>query len=68
MSYIRKERKDIVYYLREFSRLFMGILFIFSSYVKGVDPYGFSIKLEEYLISFGLDFFSPLAMTMAIEP
>ena len=66
MSYIRKERKDIVYYLREFSRLFMGILFIFSSYVKGVDPYGFSIKLEEYLISFGLDFFSPLAMTMAI--
>ncbi len=66
MSYIRKQRKDILYYLREFSRLFMGILFVFSGYVKGVDPYGFSIKLEEYLISFGLDFFTPLAMLMAI--
>ena len=63
----RKERKDFVFYLRQFSRIFMGLLFIFSSYVKAVDPYGFSIKLEEYLVSFGLDFFTPLTMFLAIS-
>lgn len=63
----RKEHKDFMFYLRQFSRIFMGLLFIFSSYVKAVDPYGFSIKLEEYLVSFGLDFFSPLTMFLAIS-
>lgn len=61
-----KDKKDGMFYIRHFSRIFIGLLFIFSSYVKGVDPFGFALKIEEYLISFGLDFMSPLAMTLSI--
>jgi uncharacterized membrane protein YphA (DoxX/SURF4 family) len=40
----------------------MGLLFIFSGYVKMVDPMGTAIKFEEYFVSFGMDFFTPAAM------
>lgn len=60
-----RERKDAAYYLRHGCRLFIGALFIFSAYVKGVDPFGFSLKIEEYLLSFGMDFLTPLSMVAA---
>ncbi|MBP7101825.1 MAG: DoxX family protein [Bacteroidales bacterium] len=62
---LHKEKKDGIYYIRHFSRLFIGLLFIFSGYVKGVDPFGFALKIEEYLVSFGIDFMTPLAMTLS---
>lgn len=37
------------------ARLFVGNLFIFSGLVKLNDPLGFSYKLEEYFIEFGMD-------------
>lgn len=37
------------------SRLIVGNLFIFSGLVKLNDPLGFSYKLEEYFIEFGMD-------------
>ena len=62
---IKRERKDAAYYLRHGCRIFIGLLFIFSAYVKGVDPFGFSLKIEEYLLSFGMDFLTPLSMVAA---
>lgn len=42
-------------FLLHFSRLFVGNLFIFSGVVKANDPLGFSYKLEEYFIEFGMN-------------
>lgn len=52
--------------IRIFSRIFIAVIFIFSGFVKCVDPTGFSIKLEEYLVVFGMDFMVPLSLTLSI--
>ena len=54
-----------MYYIRHFARLLMGVLFIFSGYVKMVDPYGFSLKIGEIFTSFGMDFMEPASMVFA---
>ncbi|MDR0368125.1 MAG: DoxX family protein [Bacteroidales bacterium] len=59
---LSKEHKTTMYYVRHISRILMGLLFIFSGYVKMVDPYGFALKIEEYFISFGMDFMTPSSM------
>lgn len=48
------------------ARILFGITFIFSGFVKAVDPAGFAYKIEDYLISFHLTQFIPLALTFAI--
>ncbi len=55
-------------YLVSFSRIFVGILFIISGFIKLNDPVGFSFKLEEYFSSGVLDlpFFEPHALTISI--
>ena len=57
-----KDKKNTMYYVRHISRILMGLLFIFSGYVKMVDPFGFSLKIEEYFVSFGMDFMVPTSM------
>ncbi|MFM6977011.1 MAG: BT_3928 family protein [Sphingobacteriaceae bacterium] len=49
-----------------FSRLFVGLLFIFSGLIKANDPLGFGYKLEEYLEVFHLSFLNDYATEMAI--
>lgn len=49
-----------------FSRLFVGILFIFSGLIKANDTLGFGYKLEEYFDVFHLSFFSPYATGIAM--
>jgi len=55
-------------YLVGFSRIFVGILFIISGFIKLNDPVGFSFKLEEYFSQGVLDlpFFEPHALTISI--
>ena len=65
MSSRRKKQRDAMYYARLLSRLLMGALFIFSGYVKMVDPYGFNLKMEEIFISMGMDFMAPFCMVFA---
>ena len=50
------------------SRWIVGILFIFSGFVKLNDPIGFSFKLEEYFSPavLDLDFLAPFALVIAV--
>lgn len=48
------------------SKIIVAVVFIFSGFVKCVDPTGFAIKLEEYLVVFGMDFLIPLSLTLSI--
>jgi uncharacterized membrane protein YphA (DoxX/SURF4 family)/peroxiredoxin len=54
--------------LIQFSRLFVGILFIISGLIKLNDPLGFSYKLAEYFSEpvFNMPFLVPLALAMAL--
>jgi len=52
--------------LLNFSRWFVGILFIFSGLIKANDPMGFGYKLQEYFEVFHLNFLSGWATGIAI--
>lgn len=55
-------------YLVGVVRIFVGILFIISGFIKLNDPVGFSFKLEEYFSQGVLDlpFFTPYALAISI--
>jgi uncharacterized membrane protein YphA (DoxX/SURF4 family) len=52
----------------QFSRLFVGILFIISGLIKLNDPLGFSYKLDEYFSEavFNMPFFVPYTLAIAL--
>lgn len=52
--------------IRIISRVFLGITFIFSGFVKGVDPLGTAYKIEDYFIAFGTEWAIPLMLPLAI--
>jgi len=52
--------------LLNFSRWFVGVLFIFSGFIKANDPLGFGYKLQEYFEVFHLTFLSNWATGIAI--
>ena len=52
--------------LLNFSRLFTGILFIFSGLIKANDPLGFGYKLQEYFEVFHISFLHDYATAIAI--
>lgn len=47
-------------------RLLVGVLFIISGFIKANDPVGFSYKLQEYFDVFGMPFFKPAALFLAM--
>ncbi|SHG18155.1 DoxX protein [Flavobacterium segetis] len=54
--------------ITQFSRIFVGILFIVSGLIKLNDPLGFSYKLAEYFSEpvFNMPFFVPFSLALAI--
>lgn len=48
------------------SRFLVGIVFMFSGIVKGIDPLGTAYRLEDYFIAFGTDFMMPAALFLSI--
>ncbi len=49
-----------------FSRLFVGLLFIFSGFIKANDPTGFGYKLQEYFSVFKLDSLNEYSTWIAV--
>jgi len=53
-------------------RILFGLVFVFSGFVKAIDPLGFTYKIEEYLRHFGgfydklSDYAFPLAIVLSI--
>ncbi|MDR2919490.1 MAG: DoxX family protein [Tannerella sp.] len=58
-------KDKIIKIIIELCRILLGVTFIFSGFVKAVDPVGFSIKIGDYLSAFGLGFFSWLDIFFA---
>jgi len=52
--------------LNHISRFVVGIVFIFSGFVKAIDPLGSTYKFVDYFDAFGMDFISFLAFPLAI--
>ncbi len=53
-------------FLRLFSRVLPGLLFIFSGYVKAIDPIGSQLIFTADFQAFHLDFLTPLAMEFGV--
>jgi len=64
----KKKPKPMKNIITQFSRLFVGVLFIISGLIKLNDPVGFSYKLAEYFSEpvFNMPFLEPLALGLAI--
>ncbi|HRI41739.1 MAG TPA: DoxX family protein [Bacteroidia bacterium] len=52
--------------LAQISRVFVGILFIISGFIKANDPLGFSYKLDEYFQVFHMPWLSAVSLALAI--
>lgn len=52
--------------LSHICRITAGIVFAFSGFVKAVDPWGTSLKVNEYLSIYDLESFAPLSMIFSI--
>ena len=48
------------------ARTILGLIFIFSGFVKGVDPVGTQYRIEDYFIAFGTQWANPLALGLSL--
>ncbi|MCW3127439.1 MAG: hypothetical protein JWO03_3097 [Bacteroidetes bacterium] len=52
--------------LLSFLQNFVGTLFVFSGFVKAVDPIGTSIKMHEYFEAMKIEFFNPFSTAITV--
>lgn len=53
-------------YLLVSFRYLLALVFIFSGFVKGIDPWGTAYKLTDYFVAFHLQFLNPLSLSLAV--
>jgi len=53
-------------YFLKISRILLGLVFIFSGFVKGVDPLGTAYKINDYLEAYNLIWAQPLSLFLSI--
>ncbi|HTX87502.1 MAG TPA: BT_3928 family protein [Bacteroidales bacterium] len=51
---------------RNIARILLGLVFVFSGFVKGVDPLGTAFRLEDYFSSFNLLWAIPASIYLSI--
>lgn len=61
-----KTKNIILKSIVEISRILLGITFIFSGFVKAIDPLGTTYKIQDYLTSFGLVSLHNIALPLSI--
>lgn len=52
-------------FIRNFSRILTGLVFIFSGFVKSVDPLGTAYKFEDYFLALHLEWLMSLSVVLA---
>ncbi len=52
--------------LRTSFRILVGTVFIFSGFVKGIDPLGTAFRMEDYFLAFGTPWAIPTALTLSV--
>lgn len=52
--------------LTQTARILTGLLFVFSGFVKGIDPMGTAFKLSDYFTAFNMGFLDALALPLSI--
>jgi uncharacterized membrane protein YphA (DoxX/SURF4 family) len=52
--------------LANISRILVALVFIFSGFVKGVDPLGTAYRIDDYFIAFGMDWANPFSLFLSI--
>jgi len=59
------KKEKVLQILLIVSRFIVGLVFIFSGFVKGVDPMGSAYKFSDYFNAFNLGFLDPLTIVLA---
>ncbi len=59
-------RNDFTAFHVTVARSLLGLLFLFSGFVKGVDPVGTQYRIEDYFIAFGTEWAMPFALPLSV--
>ena len=57
---------DIMKLLRNILRILTGLVFVFSGFVKGVDPLGTVYRMNDYFQVFGMPWAEPFSLVLTI--
>jgi len=53
-------------FARIFARIIVGLVFIYSGFVKGIDPLGSTYKFSDYFVAFGAPWMQSIAFVLAV--